>query len=151
MILCFLHFFINLKLFCRSWRSSSILLLRNGLLWKKDVLKRSLWVNNKMKTRYVEERYLKKRVLWYKVTKLTILENDFCSPLLKNWKILHFEYQLREIFCNDSYKYLGMLLKSNMNMTDHVQHSISKASLRVYLLRKNRTAAESLIRWFFPT
>lgn len=62
------------------------------------------------------------------------------NPRLKNLDNppLRIQHQLKEIFCTDSYKYLGMLLKSNMNLTDHIQQSLSKASSRVYLFRKIR-------------
>ena len=67
------------------------------------------------------------------------------NPRLKNLNDppLRIQHQFTEIGCTDSYKYLGLLLKSNLNLTEHIQQSISKASSRVYLLRKIRPMIDS--------
>ena len=67
------------------------------------------------------------------------------NPRLKNLNDppLRIQHQFTEISCTDSYKYLGLLLKSNLNLTEHIQQSISKASSRVYLLRKIRPMIDS--------
>ena len=67
------------------------------------------------------------------------------NPRLKNLNDppLRIQHQFTEIACTDSYKYLGLLLKSNLNLTEHIQQSISKASSRVYLLRKIRPMIDS--------
>ena len=48
------------------------------------------------------------------------------------------EHNLNEIFNTKSYKYLGLLLTSNLNMSEHLNKSIKKYSSRLRLLRKIR-------------
>ena len=48
------------------------------------------------------------------------------------------EHNLNEIFNTKSYEYLGLLLTSNLNMSEHLNKSIKKYSSRLRLLRKIR-------------
>jgi len=56
---------------------------------------------------------------------------------------LNIQHQYTSINYTDTYKYLGLLLKSNLNLADHIQKVISKASSRVNLLRKMRPMMDS--------
>ena len=52
---------------------------------------------------------------------------------------INIQHNYHTVTMTKSYKYLGVLLTNSLNMTDHLNATIKKASSRVHLLRKMRS------------
>ena len=75
-------------------------------------------------------------------TELMLFGTDQRIRRLDNSKIT-IQHDYHTINMTKSYKYLGISLTSSLNMTDHLNATIKKASSRIHLLRRMRNHMDS--------